>query len=298
MDERGDHLVSAEQAKIARKKLDKLLGKTLIGKLDDDDVEEFVEDLQEDGLSIGYISRILSTLRAALNFAVKKKRLKYAPKIPEVRTKAHMDAEPLRGRRLTVEEVAKLFDAAQEPHVLIYLAFLSFTLSRPCALLDLTHKQIDWDHANLNLNPEGRVQTKKHRPTLRIARTFFLWLGWAIKQSSADGHLIHYNGEPIASMKQAFRGLVKRAKLEGRVSAYSIRHTISAYLRKCDPRVPGDEISIVLGHLVVDSKKVTQRYSPFDPDYLVHITPAIEKFFLEVAALCKRHNLLQPGERL
>jgi hypothetical protein len=59
--------------------------------------------------------------------------------------------------------------------------------------------------------------------------------------------------------------------------------------------VPGDEISLMLGHLVADENDTTGIYSPHDPDYCAHAAETIDAFCLEVNKLMKGPRRLIVG---
>ena len=52
--------------------------------------------------------------------------------------------------------------------MLTFLLIAATTLARPAAILDLAPSQFDDTHRLLDLNPVGRVQNKKFRPTENI----------------------------------------------------------------------------------------------------------------------------------
>src|SRR6185437_8609690 len=106
---------------------------------------------------------------------------------------------------------------------------------------DLTPSQWDQAHGILALNPAGRRQTKKYRPTIPVPEALEPWLGLRTRS--------HYVGSlsgPVASIKTMWREIRKEAGLDADVRPYSARHTIARELRK--RRVPSEQIEIVLGH--------------------------------------------------
>ncbi|MEH2472162.1 hypothetical protein V1281_006650 [Nitrobacteraceae bacterium AZCC 2161] len=272
--------------------LDPRLGRFRINALRKRDVLSVSEQLQKEGYSLGYVSRILSTLRSSLNVAEEDGKIARAPAIPEIRGEEEIEAEELRGRVLSIPEVAIYFDAINERHFLDYsIHLLNTGGARPEAVLEATTFGIDWDHDLFELNPLGRVQTKKRRPIIRIAGTWKPWL-----RSISDGPIVSYDGQAVKSVKTAMRATVKRSRLPGRVNSTSIRHSIGRWLE--DTKVPGREISLLLGHIPVTKKKSTRRYSPADPyhpDYLVNATRAIEEFVRAVNALTRKWDLERPG---
>ncbi|WP_051056865.1 tyrosine-type recombinase/integrase [Bradyrhizobium yuanmingense] len=255
------------------------------------DIRRVLDRLVDEGHKVSYVSRIASVLRAAFNLAIEDEEIPAAPVVPEIRGEAEMEAEELRGRELTIVEVAKLFDAISDPHVLNYNVGEINTAARPEAILELVAEQIDWQHNLFIMNPEGRIQTKKVRPIMRISATWAPWL-----KTTTKGPIVSYRGEAVKSIKTAMRNLVSKAKLPGRVNSTSIRHTLGRYMENV-AKVPGREISIFLGHVPVGKKKTTRRYSgidPYAPDYLSNAIAAVEAFVREVNKHTKKWDLEKP----
>jgi integrase len=100
-------------------------------------------------------------------------------------------------------------------------------MCRPDPALDLTVGQLHFDDGPINLNPEGRVQTKKHRPWVPMTQ----FLRSEVKDIERK-YVIQYHGEKIDRIKTAWRELRTEAGLDKSVNPYSIRHTISRELRR------------------------------------------------------------------
>jgi integrase len=255
------------------------------------DIRDFQDRMIQEGYKLSYVSRIASVLRAALNLAVDDEEVPLVPEVPEIRGDAEMEAEELRGRELTIPEVAKLFDAISDVHMLDYSIAEINTAARPEAVLELIAEQIDWEHDLFEMNPPGRVQTKKFRPIMRISVCWAPWL-----RTSKSGPIVSYRGEAVKSIKTAMRNLVSKAELKGRVNSTSIRHTIGRYMENV-AKVPGREISLFLGHIPVAKKKSTRRYSGIDPhapEYMSNAIAAVEAFVREVNKHTKKWDLEKP----
>ena len=267
------------------------LGNTPVAVLRKRDIRKFQDGMIQEGHTIGYVSRIGSVLRASLNLAVEDEEIPAAPNVPEIRGDAEMEAEELRGRELTILEVAKLFDAISDVHMLDYNIAEINTAVRPEAVLELVAEQIDWQHNLFEMNPAGRIQTKKFRPIMRISATWAPWL-----ETVTSGPIVSYRGEAMKSIKTAMRNLVSKAKLPGRVNSTSIRHTLGRYMENV-AKVPGREISIFLGDVPVAKKKSTRRYSfidPYAPEYISNAIAAVEAFAREVNKHTKKWDLEKP----
>jgi Phage integrase family len=204
--------------------------------------EAFIEHLRGLGHSTGYISRILSTGRAAIRRAHKRGEVLAAPFIADVETSEDRRIKDPKGRPITVEELAALFDAARHPHVFMFLLLACCTLARPDAILDLTVFQRDREAGTINLNPAGRRQTKKYRPTVLEAKALTPWL-----DQTTTEHFVAWQDRRLKCIKTAWRRLRADAELDERVTPYSIRHTMAREMRR--RRVPLEQRQAFLGHL-------------------------------------------------
>jgi len=153
------------------------------------------------GLSDGYIRRTLAVGQAALNRAHREGEL---ASVPRISLALAPEAEP-RERLLTLDETRALFAAAVEPHQLMYLMLAFATAARPAAILELTAFQVDCDARLIRLNPAGRAQNKKRRPTLPICDALLPWL-----RGLAAGPVVQYKGRALASVRMMFDHLTRR----------------------------------------------------------------------------------------
>ena len=181
---------------------------------------------------------------------------------------------------ISVDESAALFNACDEPHVLLFLVLAFNTLSRPTALLELQHNQIDFENRLINLNPDGRKQTKKFRPTIPITSTLHPWL-----EQIGHGPLIAYWGRSIKSVRKGFNAVRDAAGLGADVSPYAIRHTMAIELRKRG--VPPWEVQGILGHKS-GGYRTTEIYAKYAPDYLGKAAQAIDEYMEEVSKRTSR----------
>ncbi|MDP8996671.1 MAG: tyrosine-type recombinase/integrase [Pseudomonadota bacterium] len=150
------------------------------------------------GHSTAYISRILNVIAAASRFATKTvlqdldsgdyvetRLMKYMPEIcynakwisditrqPEPQPRSYVP---------TFEELASLFDTPGSELLQRYDIIALNTWARPEAVLTLSAKsQVDFENGLVRLNPPGRKQNKKHRPTIRLTDNLRGWLKhWA-----------------------------------------------------------------------------------------------------------------------
>ena len=198
--------------------------------------------------------------------------------------------------------------AAAEPHQFLYLMLAAGTLARPKAITELTTFQIDFEARLIRLNPPGRPQNKKRRPTVPICGALLPWL-----RGLPPGPIVQYRGEPLTRTKMMFDHITARASRQIRceaaatprthrrasrraeaweaiedgrrrataildVTAYTIRHTMAAEPRKRG--VPVWEVAGFLGHS--SGYKTTERYAKFGPDHLGEAVRAIDVYFAEL----------------
>lgn len=244
-------------------------------------LEDFARHLAtEHELTLSTVSGILGVGRSAMRRMYRRGELVAAPHVFEPMTKAQKFGRPPMGRPLSMEEMAQLFDTIRTAHIFMFCIMATNTLARPRAILDATIFQYQRDYGLLDLNPPGRVQNNKHRPIVPVTSVLRPWL-----ESVKNGHFVNYFGKPITTTRFAFANVRKLAGLDGRVNGYSFRHTMAREMRR--RRVPGEEISLMLGHQVAGAK-TTQIYAPYDPSYCSNAVAAIEDYFHTLQKMTKR----------
>jgi len=246
-------------------------------------IDKFIKHMKAQGKGPSYINRILTTGRAAINRAWKTGMIKSAPFIRSLETE---DADPM-GRPLSMDELRLFYHTAETPHLKAYILWALGTAARPEAVLDIHSDRIDTKHGLVVLNPPGRKQTKKHRPTVKLPET--------LKAFIVDGYQITFRGKPCASIKKAWRNHRTGCKLDGKVNPYSLRHTMTRHLRASG--VAAWEVSAQLGHKRKDLS-TTEIYAPFDPSYLSQSVAAIDMFLRELLVSPEQRPLVSSSIRV
>lgn len=236
-------------------------------------IERFIDNLKSTGIGDSYVNSILAAGRAALNRSWKRGELSKQVYIPALKISA---AKP-KGRPLSPDECAAWLDAAS-PHFHVLLFICLATGSRPEAVKQLKWAQVDFEEGLLYLNPEGRRQTSKHRPVVKMPPTLVEYLRSLERECE---WIVNYRGKPVSRYYTALGRARDRAQLDGSVNLYSPRHTIARWMRK--QRVPFEELAGQLGH-GVRGYAVTEIYAAYCPDYQALSTAAIERFLQAVAA--------------
>jgi integrase len=266
------NVISKETAEFAIKKLRQHFGRLVVADIMPSDVDDYVEARRAGRIgkpSINHtITRELAFLNAAINHAVKKKRLARA-EAPFIQTPGK---SPPRDRWLTFEEAERLISAAGEridphqpkdrpPRVLRFALLALETASRRTAVLELRRGQVDLKQGLIYLNPKGRRQTNKRRPTVPISRRLRPILEQTLEAIPDDPNapLLDHTG----CIRTSFENCVARAKLGRDVTPHVLRHTKATWMAQAGRDM--FEIAGLLGDTVAT---VTTTYAHHHPDYL------------------------------
>lgn len=282
----GESLASKEMTKIALGYWSDFFAGATVAEVTPARQREFIEwlrrpaDKKKPPRSDGYIKRVLTVGKSALNRAYKEGEITTVPYV------IPGEDGPAKDRVLTQAESAALWLAAEQPHERMMLALLYGTLARPEAALELRREFVDFDRWLLNQNPPGRKQTRKYRPTVPVAHSLRSAL-----QDAPEGRLVQWRGQGIDSFKTAFRRMRERAELGKDVVAKTIRHTMATELRAA--AVPEAEIQGFMGHRAFSGK--TEVYAKYRPDYLGEATAAIDGYLGRVRVTCVLAMLILAG---
>ncbi|WP_371821905.1 tyrosine-type recombinase/integrase [Skermanella sp. TT6] len=249
--------------------------------------QEYVNHRLEEGISPKTISRELSVLRASLYFAKEKDPSLTIPTILDV-----PELEP-RGRWLKLEEFNKLLEKTKSPHIRLYMLLGIATAGRPSAILDLRWDQVDFGSRVIYLNPQGRAQTAKKRPIVRMTEILYQALLKAHAERRTD-YVIEYGGYAVNSIRTAFREAAALAGFaKGDVTPYVLRHTAATWMAQ--DGVPLWEIANYLGHKT--TRMVEKYYAHFDPGYQEKARAALDRRLDAIADAPQLHPRRAMGER-
>lgn len=228
-------------------------------------------------------------LKSALNHAVMERRIR--PIVP-VKSLSRSQVTPVRKDRASIDAMAEMLSyAAACPRrrtLLRYLAGAFETLARPDSILDISVKpeRMQWLRSEglLDLNPAGRIQTKKHRPVVRVSARMAAWLAetdeWLVcreLQAKPKGTRLRLKAGEIeprrnqvraASIRQAWDTMKADLGLPATWAPKFLRHSMSTHLRGrgVDPL----ELAGQMGHKILGTSEI---YAIYDPNYLrtVHL---------------------------
>lgn len=208
------------------------------------------------GIKDGTIHTELGHLRMVMLWAVKHGVIAKAPAIERPSKPEPKDSY------LTRDEVRRMLDAANAPHVRLAIMLLIGTGARNEAALQLTWDRVDFDRRIIQLrNPFDRA-VRKGRATVPVNDRLFAALETA-RKGALSPFVIEWAGEPVKSIK---RGLKAAGAAIGRpdVSPHMLRHSAAVWLAEDGHSM--DEISQFLGHGNV--KVTTTVYARFSPTHL------------------------------
>lgn len=213
----------------------------------------------------GTVRKELTIMRAVFNFMVKRvepKELRCDPKhlcyieipskpAPRQRVLSEIELGRLR------ELIAPPAEPARIDRLHRYLWLLMETGARAGALRDLKWDQVDLDNGFVKLNPWGREQTKKRRPTVPISETLRPILERAKRQRTTD-YVLDHPGQ----IRKSFDRFMEKHQFDG-VTAHVFRHTFATHLAQNG--VSMVEISQLLGDQLTTVEK---NYLHYSPEYL------------------------------
>lgn len=271
---------------------------------------EFIKHLHEQGLTVAYIARLMTTIGAALRRVTAKEdeedesaMLVRAPRIiaQAVAIAQMLDApEPTpRNWHPDMAQIAAALDAIppeEESRLMRFIILMLAFAARNEAIQQIAPFQIDTRYKLLALNPPGRRQNKKHRPTLPVPPAI-----WELVQSWCDGEtlvskdrerLVMKDGERVAVksrnrviLRKPWRAMIKAAGLPKGFTPYALRHFMATEFRLRG--VSEEQRERWMGHR---KETVNDGYGKFAPSYLEEARDAV---LVELSALCKTSSFRQ-----
>jgi integrase len=172
-----------------------------------------------------------------------------------------------------------------------YLIGAISTLARPDAVMDMSALPIrgQWAPSDrlFDLNPPGRIQTKKYRAIVPVTDLLNDWL------SATDDRLVctevirtDEEGEwldqrPVQSVKKAWQAMRSELGIPVGWGPKLIRYSMASILRRRG--VDKDQLAVALGHQALNA--TTERYAtldPEDPRYLESVRALLEELIADL----------------
>ena len=179
----------------------------------------------------------------------------------------------------TFDEFGRFLDELRQRQELTfrYSMMALSTWGRPEAIMDIrVGAQVDFENGLLDLNPPGRRQTDKWRPTIRLTDNLRGWLEHWGQEAP-----MMWNDQPVKSVKRTWQRHALACGLP-QFTRYTIRHFMATKVRRARPPVPTEERSQWLGHVGDRANRTTRMYEKFDPDYLADCARATDWIIAEL----------------
>lgn len=244
---------------------------------------EWVRDGARRKRSAATVEESVIAVKAALNHASRRRRVPTKPSISHL---TRRQVTPVRNDRLSLGAIGELLDYSVRgggpyavPDRLLplrrYLIAAICTLARPDAVFDISTLAArgQWlaDVGRLDLNPAGRVQTRKYRAVVPVPTIFREWLEATddrfvcriVNSQGPEGETVARQ-VPVASVRSAWDGARQALRLPAGWGVKLVRHSMATVLanRGVDPV----QLKIAMGHIPLGG--VTERYVIYAPEYL------------------------------
>ncbi len=258
--QRRDHYASfAKSTKYRLRYLQEWFGEFNIADITLVDIEDFMDERLDYGVSHGTIQKDVSTLRALLNKAHREELLDRMPRIPKLQK-----YKPRTRWINQTEEEALVANAA--PHLIPLIRLAVNTGGRRGELLSLKWQNVDFANRQIIF-----VETKNgdDRPIKLCERAYKTLLNLEPKDF---GSVFTYKGKAIKSVKTSFDKARSKAGLSD-VRFHDLRHTFAS--RLVQGGLPLYDLMHLMGHKSLD---MVQRYAHLAPDYQKDAMRVLDQF--------------------
>src|SRR3954451_5962856 len=109
----------------------------------------------------------------------------------------------------------------------------------------------------------GACKTCAMSPTCALKTRLLAHLRRWHDKGIAKQHFVEFNGQPVKSVKTAFKTAVSLSKLPGKVSPHTLRHTAATWLMQI-----GVSTWQAAGYLGMSEKTLRDVYGHHHPDHL------------------------------
>lgn len=248
-------IVDAERLRFAWKRLKPHFGHLTANQITREVCRSYIAQRSSE-VTAGTINKELQTLRAGVRWN-DPSNVSVFEMLPS--------PEP-RDRWLTRDEFQRLLDAADAPHLQLFLRLAIATAARKSAILELTWMQINWEQNQIWF---GKKANGKKRARVPMSSTLRAFLEEAYEARQSE-YVVEYAGDRLKNIRKSFENAVTRAGLDD-VHIHDIRHTAACWLAMAGH--PISEISQYLGH---SNSAVTERiYARYSPEYLTNLADSL-----------------------
>jgi len=135
---------------------------------------------------------------------------------------------------------------------------------------DTGHSFIDLDQGIFYRLPIGKRATKKRQTPAPIPPRLLAHMRRWVRRGVVTSHFVEWHGAPVKSVKTGFGHAVRLAKLWGKVTPHTLRHTAATWLMQ-----RGVPIWQAAGYLGMSAEILERTYGHHHPDYMRSAVEAI-----------------------
>lgn len=204
--------------------------------------------------------RDLETLRAAVGYWHQE----YGPldSIPKIVLPEKVQR---RNRWLTRAEARALRHSAMgTPHLYRFIVIGLLTGSRSSSILGLKWSWVDFNEGlMLRREPTAAEIKNKKYPQIKMGKALARILRrWKRADGDEYEYVCHYQDGPIVKLRRSWGTALKRSKLEGKISAHTLRHTRATWMMQA-----GVSFWEAGGFLGMSPRTLEKVYGHHHPDY-------------------------------
>lgn len=154
-------------------------------------------------------------------------------------------------------------------HLALFILIGLYTGRRKEAILSLRWPKVDLVRRKIDFRRDGLAETKKKRGQCAIPSRLLPHLWRARKLEFDIGHIILWEGKPVADIKTAFNNAVDRVYLKN-VSPHTLKHTAATWLMQS-----GKDPFKISDFLATSVPTLLKHYGHHNPDHQFEIAEAI-----------------------
>jgi integrase len=235
---------------------------------------KYARDRQLAGVRRATICHELNLLRTVINWGSAETRghcLKMKVFVPR-RAKA-------RPNQLDPEDFVRVFRAAVEPHVRLFLLVAICTTQRMSAILELTWDRVDFEKRTINFRLDRDqydiLDSSGQKGRSKVDMNGLLYR--ALKEQkryAKTNYVIEYHRKPIKSVRRALYRAFRRAGVDGQfLGAHALRHAGATWL--ADAGTDMRKIQRLTGH--EDIKTLELIYADHSRGYLREVVDLLDE---------------------